>query len=374
MKILMIVASFPPQRCGVGDYTEQLCKNLAADGVEVEVITSAGSREQGEGRREQKFEVYPVIKKWGFGALFPILRLIRALRPEVVHIQYHGDDYQRRVMINLLPLVLRFFGRGLWTVTTLHNLQKPLIFPKLGMEVFLRFSQKIILTNEMDRNELVGEFPFTAQKVIIIPAGPGTPKAKGEVRSKKEEGVTLSYFGFINPGKGIETLFLALKNLIEKGYKIKLLMIGDLHNGAGEGLDGYAKELRGLAERLRIEDFITWTGYVSKRETSSYLLSSDICVLPFRDGASTKRSSLLSCLDHGLPVVTTYNGPIPSGMEDHKNVLLVRPDDEVGLSKAIVELIEDRDLRAQLARGAEELVEREYSWGKIAKKMRGVYE
>ncbi|HAV42565.1 TPA: hypothetical protein DCX15_00910 [bacterium] len=377
MKILMIVASFPPQRCGVGDYTEQLCKNLVTDGVEVGVITSAGSREGGEERREQRFKVYPVVKRWGFGALFPILRLVRALRPDVIHIQYHGEDYEKSIMISLLPLILRFLGKGL-RITTLHNLQEPLIFPKLGMQIFLRFSERIILTNEIDQHELIRKFPFISQKAVVIPAGPGTPK--GEER--REEGiedngvegeVTLSYFGFLNPSKGIETLFLALKNLIEGGYKVRLLMIGDLHNGASEDLRRYVEKLKELAERFKIEDSITWTGYVSKRGTSLYLLSSDICVLPFRDGVSTKRSSLISCLDHGLPVVSTCNGFIPRGMEDHKNILLVPPDDELSLSKAIIELIEDKDLRIRLAKEAKKLMEKEYSWKEIVKRTVNLY-
>jgi glycosyltransferase involved in cell wall biosynthesis len=296
--------------------------------------------------------------------------LIRDIGPNVVHIQYHGDDFGRGPWINLLPIMLKMSGKRV--ITTLHNLNGPPYFERFWLWLLLKTTNRVILTNERDMEKLVRNFSSVRKKATIIPAGPGTPKiGKGEKR--KNGPIVISYYGFINPQKGIETLFFALRGVIDSGYKVRLLMIGDLHSGVGNGLGEYRRRIRELARELGIEGSIHWRGYVGKDEASSLLLSSDICVLPFADGASTKRSSLISCLSHGVPVITTLDGTPPDGMEDHKNILFFPPGNVDILKKAIIELIKDRGLRKRLGREGERLVEERYSWKRIVEATKCLY-
>lgn len=361
MKALLICAHFPPTRCGVGDYTEQLVRHLDSIGVDVWVITSKGDTLGDE-------RILRIIKGWGPLGGLKILWFTRKIKPHIIHIQYHGDDFGGGRWIAILGVVLRVMGYRL--ITTLHNLQGSSL-----LWCLLRVSERLILTNDKDLERLSERFPFSLQKAIVIPAGPGTPKKDSMIRRlvAKEETV-ISYYGFINQQKGIETLLYTLRGIIDDGYKVRLLMIGDLHSGVGDGHFEYKERIKGLTEELGIDPYVVWTGYVTKEEASSYLVSSDICVLPFLDGASTKRSSLISCLHHGLPVITTLDGTPPEGMEDHKNLIFIRPGDVEGLEKAIIELINDKDLRARLGKEAEELVNKRYTWERITKRIIEIYE
>ncbi|MCX6023909.1 MAG: hypothetical protein NTZ05_19705, partial [Chloroflexi bacterium] len=93
-----------------------------------------------------------------------------------------------------------------------------------------------------------------------------------------------------------------------------------------------------LIRQLRLGGNTTWTGHLPLPEVSAHLLAADAAVLPFTDGASFRRTSLLAMLAHGLPLVTTSpehgptstpetpsgGGPMPFPMRRHGvNCLLV---------------------------------------------------
>jgi glycosyltransferase involved in cell wall biosynthesis len=125
---------------------------------------------------------------------------------------------------------------------------------------------------------------------------------------------------------------------------------------------------------------VLWTGFLPRAEVSAAFLAADLAVLPYRDGASFRRGSLMAVLAHGLPVVTTHprRVPAPPGadvprLEDGVNARLVPPDDPQALADAVAELIADAALRRRLGEGACELA-RAFTWDRIAAQTRAVYE
>jgi len=132
-----------------------------------------------------------------------------------------------------------------------------------------------------------------------------------------------------------------------------------------------------LAGELGVRDELIWTGYLEPPEVSAALLSADMAVLPYADGASFRRGSLLAVLEHGLPVVTTTGGKGQGSnseigeqqtwpeLVDGDNALLVQPGDVEGLVRAIERVAVDSKLRLRLAEGAEKLADL-FSWARIA--------
>jgi glycosyltransferase involved in cell wall biosynthesis len=113
---------------------------------------------------------------------------------------------------------------------------------------------------------------------------------------------------------------------------------------------------------------------------SANLLASDICVLPYRDGASFRRGSFMAALAHGLPIVTTManspsyilHSPFSPRLRDGENVLLVPPDDAAALAEAIAHLADTPELRQRLGQGAKEM-SKAFGWDSIAEKTLEVY-
>jgi glycosyltransferase involved in cell wall biosynthesis len=123
---------------------------------------------------------------------------------------------------------------------------------------------------------------------------------------------------------------------------------------------------RGLASRL------TATGFVPPEEVSASFYGADICVLPYRDGASFRRGSLMAALAHGMPIVSTTPRVALSELRDGENVVLVPPRDPRALADAVASLAHDADLRWRIGEGARQL-SREFNWERIAARTLEVY-
>lgn len=405
-RVLLVTGEYPPAHGGVGDYTCKLSLALRKAGATTRVLTRE-QRVPVEGvqssevkvQREKGTEVGDqgsgtgnyAIRNTHYSRPFVTRRialssLLRAARGElvgVVHIQYQTGAYEMRPTVNFLPMLLRRKWRGA-TVATFHDLLAPYLFPKAGPvrewanRVLAQSADAVVATNPEDAERLRG---WGVQRVELIPIGsniPANPPAGYDPDSEREKwGIgrdtsLLAYFGFLNSSKGLGDLLAALSRLKEKG-DYRLLMVGGGLGSSDPTNRATAEEVARRAQELGVSDRLIWTGYLDPQGVSAALLSADMAALPFSDGASFRRGSLLAVLEHGLSVVTT-SVPISKlkvqGSEwpeliDGKNALLVEPGDVAALAHAIETLAGDPALRDQLSAGAKELAHF-FSWERIA--------
>ncbi|MFW5772335.1 MAG: glycosyltransferase, partial [Phototrophicaceae bacterium] len=134
----------------------------------------------------------------------------------------------------------------------------------------------------------------------------------------------------------------------------------------------YADEIDRLIAARRLTSHVTWTGYVDDVAVSAYLTASDAVVLPFRDGASYRRGSLMAAVQHGCAIITTQPTTRIPLFKDGENMLLARPHvlDEncppfFHISHKILQLYRDPALRERLRAGAVALAD-EFNWATIA--------
>jgi glycosyltransferase involved in cell wall biosynthesis len=83
-------------------------------------------------------------------------------------------------------------------------------------------------------------------------------------------------------------------------------------------------------------------------------------------------TTVLEAMASGRPVVATTTGGIVDMIVDGENGLLVPPDDEYRLAAAMARLLNDADLRARLAAGAQERV-RPFTASAVAERLEAVY-
>jgi len=368
MRVCLISGEYPPMQGGVGDYTRELGKALAALGGEVAIITSARAASQvgvGQaqglppGGAEQDFgslAVYPVIPHWGWGSWGSIAALVQQWGADIVHVQYQAAAYGMHPAANLLPWRLRRGGykaqgdqaddgpplrRGKgrpYIVTTFHDLKVPYLFPKAGplrwwaMLALMRWSDATILTNEEDYARVKSIEQRAKSKassmlyalysmlyalcpmLYLIPIGsniavappPDYERPAWRARLGVGEGETLlAYFGFLNESKGGETLVQALAELNRRSQPVKLLMVGGQVGDSDPTNVDYLARVKNLIAALGLSERVLWTGFSSATAVSAHLLAADIGVLPYRDGASFRRGSFMALLAHGLPIVST---------------------------------------------------------------------
>ncbi|MFQ5616767.1 MAG: glycosyltransferase family 4 protein, partial [Anaerolineales bacterium] len=177
----------------------------------------------------------------------------------------------------------------------------------------------------------------------------------------------LAYFGFLNESKGGEELIEALALLRQQGLDARLLLIGGDVGHADPTNLAYARRVQALIDRHALTDFVYRTGYTGLRQVSANLLAADVVVMPYRDGVSFRRTTLIAALRHSCPVVSTIPpapGLIPE-IHTGQNMLLAPPDDALALAQTIVPLAGDPALRQKLAAGAKQLGHL-FEWEKIA--------
>lgn len=387
MRLCFLTGEYPPMQGGVADHTAHLARRLTDLGLEVLILTShkaatATSERPGSDPRPA---VYPIIHSWGFACWRHIGRFLAEQRPDVLHIQYQAAAYDLAGWVNLLPWRLRWQRRRPRLVVTFHDLRVPYLFHKAGplrwqaIIWLARYADAVIVTNAEDAQTLQ-RYPWGGH-VHLVPLGsnvdPAPPPDYERLAWRRRLGVgddelLLAYFGFLNQSKGGETLVLALHALLQRGCPASLLMIGGQVGDVDPTNQAYAERVRQLIRARGLEERVRWTGFVSPAEVSAHLMAADAVVMPYQDGVSFRRTTLIAALRHACPVVTTRPAiPLPE-LRDGENVLLVPAGDPLALAEALSRLAGDPALRARLAAGAMELGRR-FDWSQITQQTLDVY-
>ncbi|MFZ5655234.1 MAG: hypothetical protein ACOY42_12685 [Pseudomonadota bacterium] len=264
----------PPQRgsCGVFDYCRRLGAALAAAGIEV-----------GYARGERR----------GRLSLRALAADLRALRPEVLHVQYPMTRYGA----SPLPLLAALWPR-VRRVVTLHEFSQAHPLRRAACAAFSG-ADALVFTAEPERAAFCRRYPWARAGVIPIgsniPAGDGSrPRRAGEV----------CYFGQLRPRRGLEA-FLALARLAaEQGAEWSFRVLGAVPAGG----EPYAARIRAAAGDL---PRLRWEPALDDAEVAARLAAAEFAYLPYPDGASERRSTLLAALGSGALVITSRGPQTP---------------------------------------------------------------
>ncbi len=174
------------------------------------------------------------------------------------------------------------------------------------------------------------------------------------------------FFGNLTASKGIPDLLHAFAlvrqqaraRLIIAGYPTKYIDAGELHR---------------LAAELGITaDVIFDTRYLPLAEVGPLMEMATVVAYPYRN--SSQSASLQVAYSFGRPVVATRVGGLPEVVEEEHSGLLVPPQDPPALAAALLRLVTDPDLAAEMGAYARRLCETRFAWAPIAQKILQTYE
>ena len=275
----MICGSYPPEHCGIGDYAYQLVRNLEIQGNEVVVMANID---------------------WSVKNFFSIIKNVRVINADVIHIQYPGINYQLSIMPQLISLFFRSF------VTT-HEVSQIHFVRKLSLIPFALRS-KVVFTNIFERDRFVKLFPwFRKKNTVIIPIGSNI-NANEEILVENKRINEIISFGQIRPDKGIEQVINLSKRIKENELPYRIIIVGQL-------LPKFKQYFNKLKE-LSIDLDIEWKLNLPESGISTILSSSLIAYLPYPDGVSERRGSLLASLKNQMFVITTDGQQATQDLKD----------------------------------------------------------
>jgi glycosyltransferase involved in cell wall biosynthesis len=260
-------------------------------------------------------------------------------------------------------------------VTTFHDLRYPYLFPKAGrlrnwiVMRLARASDGVIVTNHEDQVQLgdiahVSLIPIGSNILTRLPDDFDPPYWREKAGANRSD-FLLGYFGLINRSKGLENLLRSVAGLQSSGIPTRLVIIGGGKGASDPTNAAFMGEINQQITELNIDLFVKQSGYVDEASVGAYLSACDLVALPFTDGASYRRGSLMAAIHYGCAVITTTPHVPIAAFRDGENMLLVKAEDTPALEKGIRQLYESHELQEKLKRGAAELAH-VFEWSGIA--------
>ena len=390
--LLFVTGEYPPLEGGVGAYTAELGQALAQSGMQVSVVTSVRAKtDQALAAQvlagEQAISVYPIIQRWQPPSLSAIAQLAKEIKADWIHVQYQTAAYAMNPSINLAPRwwSSRLRVEKIRVAWTYHDLLPPYLFPKAGATVRqwvteqpAHTSQLVIVTNEGDRLQL-------AQKGVQAAKIPIGSNIKGQLHTAEQraarrqqrnlasDALVIGYFGFLNRSKGGATVIRTLQRLLQERPNTQLLMIGDVAGASDPTNRTYFAEIEQLISDLGLQNHVHWTGREEDGEVSADLGACDLLLLPYLDGASLRRGTLMAALANGCPIVTTLpQAPLPELVEG-RDLLYMPVEDDASAERLILQTVSQPEVVDNLRRNAWER-SKLFTWESIAQQHCGYYE
>ena len=283
--------------------------------------------------------------------MFSYLREIKSTKADLIHFQYPTEGYG----YSILPLLLILFLPKKKLIITIHELTNRNFKGKLFTFVLLLFNNTIIVTNEIEFNYLKNIFFINRKNIYVINIGSNIPASQNCSKSFLERKFDIAYFGHIRPIKGLEAFITLSKNLDET---IKCVIIGQNL----KKYDSYLDELKAISAN------ITFILDGSDSDTAENLSDCKIVYLPFPDGVSFRRGSLMAAALNGCVIVTNYSEDLDTNDFFSKYCYLV--NNEIEAKEIILQLLNNSN--DFLFKDTSKLMST-FSWIEIAKKHFNVY-
>ncbi len=377
IKVVMVVGEFPPLFGGISDYTAFLAKEFVKLGIRVVVVTTKVNSFARESF-DEGVDVRRIMSKWRMREVRFILNIIDEMGPgTIVNLQYGGYATQRRPMVTLLPAILRLLRPHCRVVVTLHEFRGQRLRWRMWTVPMPLAAHGLIFVDPPDRKLLARWTTLRRPRIKCIPIAPTIPPVPVTSAQRRtwrqnlgvvDDRPIVVFFGSIEPGKGFFDLLKSVKNLREADLPLCLLVIGRFEPWYRWKSHYESEVLMGGVE----------TGWVKLVEKSSpsvvsqYLHASDVAVFPFIRGARSNRSSLLTAIAHGLPVVTTRGVDTPDGFDEQFGVALVPAQNVLALSTCLKGVLMSEELKEQMKVRALKAA-MAFSWPSIARTSAGFY-
>jgi len=305
-----------------------------------------------------------------------LIKIIKHNKIDIIHAHNFAAGFSAGIASKItgVPMILSVHQDISEYVTASSNKIRKLLSILRGQtsmfvyKIAVMLSIKILCVSRFVKNSL-SENGFNSKKVSVFYNGINidgfekTPEGVGSFRNKlgiKEGEIVVASVGRLHPVKGYEYFIKAAKEVLGKSADVKFVLIGE-----GEEQN----ELEFLAKELKIEKNFIFAGH--RNNILDVLQEIDIFVLSsLSEGCPTV---ILEAMIIKKPIIATKVGGVPEIIE-HKNTgLLVESKNSEELAKAILSLINDKELREKIAINGYEHVKEQFSLKKRFENLEEIY-
>ncbi len=371
-KLYLINSTFPPQISGVGDHTAFLAAELAKI-FEVKVLVSyevEPTVSKGEVDTFPKFKLEQIFSYVKPQSFLSIIKFIQADPPDWVILQYDPFTYGTKFGLNpYIPLAINILKRlcpqvkiGVivhesfihirnWKLAVLSQFLKAQLWLVCcaADAIFTVIEPWVAILTTWFPNKLIQHLPVSSNI-------PQLSTNRDEVRASlgiSPQTIVLGLFGRVQRVRRLDHIIKTVKKIQAQGLDVLVMYIGHDCAGAKSGL----MDLPLLAE-----------GPFSPEEISYRFAVMDIYLVPIDEGVSTRNTSFMTGIQHGIPTVATFGQSTDSVlMREHgKGVFLVDVEAPDDFAKTALDLAINPQQRKLISDGAKQLFDREFSWQQVS--------
>ncbi|MGA6165907.1 glycosyltransferase family 4 protein [Amycolatopsis magusensis] len=364
MNIVVVNNFFPPRVGGSAHMSASLAEQYSASGNEVLAITAAYSDAPAEEERDGYRVVrLPAMKMpqlglsidfdMTFASVRPgnwrkLFKMLDEFRPDVIHL--HGQFFDLSWMVGLYAR-----RRGIPVVVTIHTLlisDKKLYSSVFRMldAVLVRsilgiIKPRYVILDKLGVDYCVKRYGTSDANSEYFPIAVDTAHfEKPLTKDVREEngigdGPLIVSLGHVIPLRDRMPLVNAMPAILEKHPDTKVIVVGRVYH------DAFIKR----AEELGIADRFIVKGAVPKADVPAYFAAADIVTHDLNGGCGT--ASLEAMLSGTATITSTTLDNYPGiELRNGDNILIVPPDDATAVGEAVIDLLDDPEKRAELAK------------------------
>jgi glycosyltransferase involved in cell wall biosynthesis len=279
--LVMVTGATPPDVCGVGDYTDRLVSAAPAS-----------------------WQLF-VERDWSLRRSYSILRRLLRRQPADVVVQYPTQGYGWSLVPHFLILAGRV-TRRYRPVLALHEFGSLTAKARAALALASHAASHVIFTTEVERDRAKATrlFPSRVPTSIIgilsnIPAAAHQPAFSAR-------SIDIAYFGHIRPNKGLETFLDVIAEVRKRNPSLRSALIGEVP----VGYEGFA---RMVDARCQGSGTVLTTG-LDDDAAATVLADVRLLYLPFPDGVSARRGSVLAGFGNGALVASSVGTATPAGL------------------------------------------------------------
>lgn len=180
------------------------------------------------------------------------------------------------------------------------------------------------------------------------------------IASQKE--IQILFLARIEKTKGICETIRAVKKLSEAHPNLHLTVAGD---------GGFMDSARQLTNKVRLENKVSFFGYVRGEDKKSVFLNSDMYVFPtYREGMPT---SVLEAMAFGLPVITRPVGGLKDFFINGEHGFMTESKDPEIIAGLIEKIILDKGLWKKMSINVHKYAKERFMAFEVAKRLEDIY-
>ncbi len=227
-----------------------------------------------------------------------------------------------------------------------------------------------LATNESYRRIAIERGGMDPAKVFVVRSGPSLERMKvipPDESLKRGRKYLVGYVGVMGKQEGIDLLLCAARAIVHNHGR------HDIHFGLVGGGTSLA-ELKALAEKLDIADYVTFTGRVPDAELLAMLNTADVCVNPDIANDMNDKSTMNKIMEYmalGKPIVQF---DLAEGRFSAQEAsVYAKRNDPDHMAAMIIELVDDPERRASMGAYGRRRVENELEWRYEVPKLLAAY-